>query len=169
MDLNINYGEEKDLNFLELVNPCDELRKQRVDRRTSERIQMNMMEKLSGNQDKNNKKRTNEGITINSSNSFSILGHDDIIDKGIHMGVNLGSCDYESIDMLKDLENARLALHEKMKATVTSDSNTDKGMNLSQNEHEDDINLLDWMEEGKSEEEDFVLVTLRDTENLCKN
>jgi hypothetical protein len=121
---------------------------------------MNMMEKLSRNQDKNSKKkRTNEGTTINSSNSFSILGHDDIIDKGIHMGVNLGSCDYESIDMLKDLENARLALHEKMKATVTSDSNTDKCMNLSQNEHEDDINLLDWMEEGKSKEDDFVLIT----------
>ena len=27
VNVNINYGEEKDLNFLELVNPCDELRK----------------------------------------------------------------------------------------------------------------------------------------------
>jgi len=27
VNVNINYGEEKDLNLLELVNPCDELRK----------------------------------------------------------------------------------------------------------------------------------------------
>ena len=106
----INKGDVLDLS--NLINPCDTLKAQRQERRASERIQkaMNMEGKPQG---KSSNKRSLEGNINTSSNFFSILSNDDLVDKSIAMGVNINCGDYSSIDMLRNLEDARNALYNK--------------------------------------------------------
>ena len=74
------------------------------------------------------------------------------------MGVNLGVKDFDSIDMLKDLENARFSLQEKLKSSTSSETNDVQDSNSPQINQLNDKSLLDWIEEEKSEEDDFILV-----------
>ena len=74
------------------------------------------------------------------------------------MGVNLGVKDFDSIDMLKDLENARFSLQEKLKSSTLSETNNVQDLNPSQTNQLNDQTLLDWVEEENSEEDDFILV-----------
>lgn len=61
------------------------------------------------------KKRTLEG-NIDLSNSFSILDNDELlVQKCISMGVKLDDNNFVAINLLKDLEYARIALNQKKK------------------------------------------------------
>jgi len=113
---------------------------------------------LNQNPGKSNKKRTSEGTTSIYSNFFSALDNDSIVKKGNLMGVNLGVKDFDSIDMLKDLENARFSLQEKLKSSTLSETNNVQDLNPSQTNQLNDQTLLDWVEEENSEEDDFILV-----------
>jgi len=101
------------------------------------------MEKLSN-------KRALEGNNA-SVNSFSILNNEEIVARSLYMGVNIDSCTFASIDMLKELENARIALAKKTnQKNVLPEDNcpspiTSDGENLDP--------------DGMSEFEDFILVT----------
>ena len=141
-----------------MLHPCDILRKEREERRTSDRIQKNLVGHLNQNPGKSNKKRTSEGTTSIYSNFFSALDNDSIVKKGNLMGVNLGVKDFDSIDMLKDLENARFSLQEKLKSSTLSETNNVQDLNPSQTNQLNDQTLLDWVEEENSEEDDFILV-----------
>ena len=140
-----------------VMNPCEMLRKERDERRTSERIQKNMMEAWKKNKSTN--KRNNEGTSTNFSNSFSILDDDIIMSKGAQMGVHMDATDFESINMLKDLEIARLSLQEKTRLSTSSELNTEKEVDSHQEIQDSEQILLKWLVEEKSEDDDFTLVT----------
>ena len=125
-------GNVFNLSLQALINhmhPCDILRKER---RTSDRIQKNLLGHLNQNPGNNNKKRTSEGTTSIYSNFFSALDNDSIVEKVNLMGVNLGVEDFDSIDMLKDLENARFSLQEKLKFSTSSETNDVQDSNSPQ-------------------------------------
>ena len=60
------------------------------------------------------KKRTISGNNISTFNSFSILDNVDIIDRMSNMVIPVSNNNYESVDLLKEIENARDALIKKM-------------------------------------------------------
>ena len=59
------------------------------------------------------KKRTLEGTSSPSSNSFSILNNAEILANTIAMGVDMKTDDFDSINILRNMEDVRNALHIK--------------------------------------------------------
>ena len=57
-------------------------------------------------------KRTLEG-NISNLNTFAILGDDNIIARANDMGVKMTDNDFPSINLLVEMEEARLLLHRK--------------------------------------------------------
>ena len=110
---------------------------------------MNMEGKPQG---KSSNKRSLEGNINTSSNSFSILSNDDLVDKSIAMGVNINCGDYSSIDMLRNLEDARNALYNKKiqqeECVISSEPPLEVSDLITQEDDEDENNS-----------ESFTLVT----------
>jgi hypothetical protein len=71
------------------------------------------------------KKINNEGNISCSSNSFSILDDDFIIEKAVKMGINMKSDDFMTVNMLKDMVAARNVFNikhqENLKQPIISD------------------------------------------------
>lgn len=99
-------------------------------------------------------KRKVEGNNTNH-NSFSILSNMEIIDIAGNMGIKVGVSDYDKVELIKDLENARQPLHDKIsknhKNVDEEEDNNAKGRT------DPSQLLLEWTNED-SEEENFVLV-----------
>ncbi|CAN6361149.1 unnamed protein product [Urochloa humidicola] len=157
-------GEEEDkttseINMEELINPCEQMKQQREQRRWSQRIQKDKMEKLMKMASGSNKKRTLEG-TSSDQNSFSVLCNDDIIDRSNQLGVALDVNDYAQIDIMRDLELARQALNKK--EVETKDQLEVEGQESEENNVEIQAeNLSEWLSEETSdvELEEFTVVT----------
>lgn len=138
------------LNMENLCNPSKEMKALRQERRCSERVLQNMNVNSNTSMEKLSNKRALEGNNA-SVNSFSILNNEEIVARSLSMGVNIDSCTFASIDMLKELENARIALAKKTnQKNVLPEDNcpspiTSDGENLDP--------------DGMSEFEDFILVT----------
>jgi 3-polyprenyl-4-hydroxybenzoate decarboxylase len=99
------------------------------------------------------KKTMQEGNT-SFHNSFSVLDNVKIISLATLMGVLIPSNNFDIIDIMKDLENARHALN-KIKNVPCVEENDDVG-------HMDEVQmseipLLDWYQ-NDSEAEHFTLV-----------
>ena len=124
------------LDLSKLVNPCDDIKAKRFERRTSERIQKNMVVEKSSN------KRSLEGNHIPSSNSFSMLDNDELITRSTSMGVDLHCANFDSIDMLRNMEEARNALYNKQNQSNTcspiTESPLEVGDILNQDEGDSD-------------------------------
>lgn len=54
----------------------------------------------------------NEGIILENQNSFAVLNNIHIASLASKMGVHADSLSFERIDVLKDLENARMKLND---------------------------------------------------------
>jgi len=100
----------KTVNLKLLHNPCEEIKKTREERRTSDRQMLNL---LKTENDAPLKKRSFEGTFSPFSNSFSVLDNDTIIHKANEMGVPLDSDSFHSIDLIKELEIAIFNLNKK--------------------------------------------------------
>jgi hypothetical protein len=148
-----------DINMKELLNPCDMLRSLREERRASERIQKGMMEAGSKLDHPANKKRSLEGNTVQTSNAFSALADNEVVDRSNSMGVVLNDTNFESINILKDLETARFALNKKLQDNLNQVNPEPSVVEVNQKEDDCEQNLLHWIEEDNSDIEDFILVT----------
>lgn len=105
-------AEVQDFNVLELRNPCDIMRKMR-EKRTSERLQQNMIDAIFKNQDNSSKKRSVEGNSSPTSNAFSSLDDDAIASVSLNLGVPINDKHFVSLNILRDLELARGAINNR--------------------------------------------------------
>ena len=159
--IELDNKSEKELDMEKLENPSDKLKALRQERRSSERVIQNMNLSTSCSSRILSNKRTLEGNN-DSSNSFSILGNDEIIDRSMSMGVKLDVSSFASIDILKNMENARIALSKKQihpaPAHISNDSsfNDSEVLNLELDSKPDCVNSDNDVE---SDLEDFTLVT----------
>jgi hypothetical protein len=101
---------------------------------------------------KKNKEMGMEGNSSLQQNSFAVLANSQIVSLANQMGIDSDSISFEKIDLLKDLENARMKLNEQSSVTVDHAVNLEDEM-LPLNDH----NVLDWGSED-SEEEPLILV-----------
>ena len=145
--------EEKEFDLTKLVNPCDAIKAQRIERRTSERIQQAMvMDNLSLGQ--SSKKRTLEGTSSPSSNSFSILNNAEILAKSVAMGVDMKTDDFDSINILRNTENARNAIHNKQSQQDVCSPIIESIMGITTNLNSDE-------EATDSDIDSFTIVTFK--------
>jgi hypothetical protein len=78
-----------------------------------------------------------EGTLTVHQNSFAVLSNPQIIDLATKMGIHSESKSLEKINLLKDLENARMRLNEQ--------SSADQNINLEEvNLPLEEQNILEW-------------------------
>lgn len=85
-------------------------------KRTSTRLQKDIMLTTEEKNLRMGKKRNLEGTNLNTANSFSALSDNVILHISAGMGITLDDSNFTAIDLLKDLEIARHTLIEKQKA-----------------------------------------------------
>ncbi|TVU05367.1 hypothetical protein EJB05_48526, partial [Eragrostis curvula] len=125
--------------------------------RQSERLQQQLLQVYNNEPPK---KRNLEGTNLNDHNSFSVLSNPEISLIASNMGIVVNLDQFDTIDLMKDLEVARHAIKNKKDneanpenvevIEMQADSGPNSGMPL----------LLEWENED-SEEESFTLVTSR--------
>jgi hypothetical protein len=122
--------------------------------RQSDRLQEKLIKKGMEAALKTSKKRSLQGTNLDSQNSFAVLGNEEIMHLVGGMGVNISPAQYDSVDIMKDLEIARHALERVKKRDII-----DPNVMLEQEEPalDDASNLLEWLEEN-SEAESFTVV-----------
>jgi hypothetical protein len=101
-------------------------------------------------QNKMNKELGMEGNSSLQRNSFAVLANPQIVSLANKMGIDSDSISFEKIDLLKDLENARMKLNEQSTVTVDQADNLEDEM-LPLNDH----NVLDW---GSEDSEEPIIV-----------
>jgi len=110
------------------------------------------------------RKRNLEGNT-SCYNSFSALPDVDIVDMSAEMGVILDKNDFDTFDLLRDLEQARNNLYQKQSDNVSAPQTE-----TVEEVHESNNNLtLTWMHDESSEADDFILVESRKKRRERKN
>ena len=165
-------GDMLGIDVTELLNPCDMMREMRKERRTSKRLQQTRTEGGGKQQGKICEKGSTEGNYLSTSNSFSVLEDNAIIARSMSMGVKLDVSNFDPIDMLRDLESARLALHSKQQEILNCKP-LDEHDSLSVPDiSENGEKLIQWLEEEHSDVEDFILVsskkrTRKPAQRLC--
>jgi hypothetical protein len=128
--------------------------KQKIhDTRFSARVQA-QLEKKWMNQVANPKKRYLSGTNLTSHNSFAALDNEVIANIACDMGVDMSSSNFDSIDIMKDLEVARHYL-KSISESKLSDSNEQKVQEIDENESK--LPLLEWIDDD-SEAQQFTLV-----------
>ena len=78
-----------------------------------------------------------------------------IVDRSIKIGAKNECANFDTIDILKDLENARAALHLK---SIDNSMNVDMVVGDPTNvadDFESENKFLEWVREGEPEEEDL--------------
>jgi hypothetical protein len=91
---------DKDISELQLI----------PETRHSERIQNQLVKNIQRRTMEESKKRTLEGMEVPTNNSFSVLSNDTISVLAADMGVKISLDNFDTVDIMKDLEMARLAL-----------------------------------------------------------
>jgi hypothetical protein len=79
--------------------------------RQSERVQEQMLRKYGMSSHEETRKRSLQGTNLSSHNSFVALENAEIVGIAGGMGVNILSGQFELVDLVKDLELARHAIH----------------------------------------------------------
>ena len=97
-----------------------------------------------------------EGIIATHSNSFAILSNQRISDLASKMGIHTHSISFEKINMLKDLENARIDMVNKSKGAVDQNKCLEE-----ENLPLEDQNILDWQSDSSDEEQLIVIDSIR--------
>ncbi|TVU43075.1 hypothetical protein EJB05_09511, partial [Eragrostis curvula] len=131
--------------------------------RQSERVQMQMTDKLKNKEPSTAKKRSFEGTNLSEHNSFSILDNEDIADLANNMGILISGNFFEKVDLMKDLEIARHSLINKSSNIDTASVNLETNANTEsscQEQHtsdnllpeRNDSLLIEWANEDSEEE-----------------
>ncbi|TVU50360.1 hypothetical protein EJB05_01730, partial [Eragrostis curvula] len=88
--------------------------------RQSERVQSQVAEKMKKLEMRSStKKRNLEGTNLNSSNSFAVLDNSTIAELALNLGVCINN-NFETVNIMKDLEVARHFLKDKLSSIVDS-------------------------------------------------
>jgi len=104
-----------------------------------------------------------KGNCSSDQNSFAVLSNTSIVSLAINMGMHSESLTFEKIDLLKDLENARMKLNEHSNATSRHiDNLEDENLPL------EDQPLLEWGFDESEEEPCFVTVSARKSRSSKK-
>jgi hypothetical protein len=128
--------------------------KQKIpDTRYSERVQARLGKK-GMNQAANPKKRSLLGTTLISHNSFAALNNKIIADIACDMGIDMSFSNFDSIDIMKDLEVARHSL-KSINESKLNVSNVQKAQDNE--EIASELPLLEWIDDDY-EAEHFNLV-----------
>jgi hypothetical protein len=90
-----------------------------LETRHSERFQDQMVKKFQMKGVDESKKRTLEGMELPTKNSFFVVGIDQISALAADMGVKISLDNFDTIDIMRDLEMARLALDKVKCVNVT--------------------------------------------------
>lgn len=156
-------NDNEGLNLTKLVNPSEEMKQGRGERRWSERQQKNNMGDVEGLQ-----RKANEGNTDNT-NSFYILGNKEIMSRTVDMGVVFNDENTTVIDMLTELEKARQNQCPKSRnASVVDDQYlSDDNIlceKISDVDKCDSVNNCD-LKANSSETDGFTLVTSKRVKN----
>ena len=101
-----------------------------------------------------------KGICSSDQNSFAVLNNTSIVSLAINMGMHSESLTFEKIDLLKDLENARMKLNEHSNATSEHIDNENLPL--------EDQPLLEWGSDESKEEPCFVTVSARKSRSSKK-
>ena len=88
------------------------------------------------------------------------------------MGVKLDVSNFDPIDMLRDLESSRLALHSKEQEILNCKPLDEHDSLYVPDISENGEKLIQWLEEEHSDVEDFILVsskkrTRKPAQRLC--
>lgn len=102
------------------------------------------------------KKRNCEGNPL-QNNMFSVLPNDEIATLSSHMGVVIEDTAFDTLDLLRDLEKARMTLYNKNKETTQNPQTETVGDN---GDNEDAL-PIEWLRDETSEAEDLILVESR--------
>jgi hypothetical protein len=120
--------------------------------------------KLGGkDQSKLSKDLETEGNSSLQQNSFAVISNPHIISLASMMGISSDSIFFEKIDLLKDLENARMKLNDHATVVVEQPVNLE-GDTLPLNDH----NVLDWGYEESEEEPMIVINSIRKSRSSKK-
>jgi hypothetical protein len=96
-------------------------------------------------------------VTQKNKNSFSLLPIEEIVTISADMGVIINHDDFDTFNLLKDLEQARDNLYSKqceLKKSSQTESVENESNNVTSLE-------LEWLQDKNSEIEDFILVESR--------
>ncbi|TVU30204.1 hypothetical protein EJB05_21814, partial [Eragrostis curvula] len=128
--------------------------------RQSNRLQQQLMQQAQHMKGATHK-RTLEGTNLNDDNSFSVLSNSDISLIANNMGITVNPVDFETVDIMKDLEIARHTILNKKEDNAKIDKvDDDVVIQEMQSSHSSMPLLLEWEKED-SEEEQFTLVKSR--------
>jgi hypothetical protein len=99
-------------------------------------------------------KRNLEGTNLSSLNSFSILNNAEILNLAGNMGIIIEREQFETVEIMKDLELAR---HSLDKVKMCEIKNPNEGVIPISEIQGSEILALEWLEEDE-EADDFTLV-----------
>jgi len=126
------------------------------ERRRSERLKKDTNIHTMNKVTKMTQKQNLEGNSKNK-NSFSLLPIEEIVTISADMGVIINHDDFDTFNLLKDLEQARGDLYSKqckLKKSSQTESVENESNNVAPLE-------LEWLQDENSEIEDFILVESR--------
>jgi len=139
------------------------MKKQRVERRSSARLQTNLGATLPSSTTETNKKRSLEGNS--NSNSISVLDDSELIALANKMGTCISDTDFAFINMLKDLETARHAIQNKFNIQSTI---TDQPIQETNFPEDDTRNILLSCEDDFSDLDGFSVVNSKRNRKIPK-
>jgi hypothetical protein len=148
----------EELDLSKLINPCGKMVEQRKERRWSERILKLAEDTSKGGGDSS---ENTHGGNRQNLNSFSVLNDHEIVDRSLNMGVVMSDTNFEPINILTEMENARMTLHNKIANTTQKENDdqneADKVSELDEEENEKtDVETM--INDNSSDSDDFTLV-----------
>jgi hypothetical protein len=124
--------------------------------RCSARLEQQWLGKIQEKQKSADRKRTLEGTNLSSKNSFVVLDNELIASIALDMGISIPDDQFDSIDMMKDIELARHAIDVAKKKVCSVDEEVEEECC----NETIGVPLLEWIEED-FESESFTLVQSR--------
>jgi hypothetical protein len=94
------------------------------------------------------KKRSLQGTSLNNKNLFVVLDNEVIADLAGCMGINVGKGNFETFDLMKDIELARHTLNDVKKNRIPDPNEGSKEPNMIGEE----IPLLQWLDDDSEAE-----------------
>jgi hypothetical protein len=119
----------------------------------SSRIQEQILTRGGGQMKSSTKKRSLQGTSLNNQNSFAALDNEVIADIAGCMGINVAKENFETFDLMKDIELDRHTLNNVKKDKIPDPNEGSKELNMI----DEEIPLLQWLD-NDSEVEQFTLV-----------
>lgn len=133
------------------------------DKRRSERLKKDTCISTMEKNERMAAKRNLEGNSKNC-NSFASLTVDEIAHLSSDMGIAMNNNNFETFDLIKELEKARNDLHNK-KVDQLCTSQTES---IGNGQDENTILELEWIQDESSDSEEFILVESRKKEEIKK-